>query len=50
MFKMMSFQLLAFHCCYLKAVKVSKSPGQGKLNRHIISENVLMLSAKNYQN
>jgi len=41
-----------FSCWYLKANKISKSElkGQGKLNRHIISESILALCAKNYQN
>jgi len=41
---------IIFHHCYLKGYKVSKGKGQGKLNRHIIFESVLMLFVKNYQN
>jgi len=32
--------------CYLKANKIGKSEGQGKLNIHVIFESVLMLCAK----
>jgi len=41
---------LHFRRCCLKGNEVSKSEGQGNLNRNIIFESVLMLFAKNYQN